>query len=343
MYNRRAFLKNLGGITALATMPMQSAFASDIRIIVVGGGVAGTRAAAYLKMSLPSAIITLFDPALKGVSSDKNYSVIQSQYRPVSKRVLAATGVDIITDHVVEIDPAEKSVYLANGKKYKADFLVLAPGVDFKWHEFEGYDPSMEKLVMHAWQHPYAEIALWRQIESMHDGDSVVISVPAAPYRFPQGPYQRATKIADYLKTCKTRSKLLVLDSNDTFPGMQHTLEQWQHKFPGHRLEWVSAAKGGVIDKIDIVKNTVVTANETLRAGVLNLIPAQQAGFVARQNGLTVNSDWCQVTAQTLESSHFKNVYVLGDANDADNYDKTATVAEQHAVQCVKAIKALLT
>jgi len=342
MYNRRAFLKNLGAMAALISMPMKAALADNIRVIVVGGGVAGTRAAAYLKMSLPSASITLFDPALKSQGNERNYSAIEQNYKPVAKRLLAATGVDIITDQVVQIDPAEKTVLLANGKKHRADFLVVAPGVDFKWHDFDGYDPTMEKLVMHGWQHPNAEIALWRQIESMRDGDSVVISVPAAPYRFPQGPYQRATKIADYLKTCKTRSKLLVLDGNDSFPGMQRTLEQWAVKFPDRRLEWVAAAKGGVIDKIDIQNNTVITANETISAGVLNLIPAQQAGFVARQGGLAVECDWCQVSAQTLESSHYKNVYVLGDANDADSYNKTAAVAEQHAVRCVTSIKALL-
>jgi len=341
MYNRRSFLKNMGNILAMAALPLGSAVAGNNRIIVVGGGVAGTRVAAYLKISLPLVNIILFDSALKNVSKN-NYSAIQTNYKPISKEVLDEMGVHVIADRVMQMDPADKSVRVANGKNYKADFLVVASGVDFKWNDIEGYVPGNEQGVIHAWRHPSNENELWKKIESMEDGDKVVISVPEAPYCFPEGPYKRATRIADYLKTFKAKSKLLVLDGNNTFPRMHSYQEIWRSKFPHNMLEWVSASNGGGQGSVNIQNNTLNIAGEIIKADVLNFIPAQQAGLIARQAGLCVDSDWCKVKSQTLESVYFENVFVIGDANDIHMNNKTSFSADKDALRCVTGIKKLL-
>lgn len=340
MNNRRSFLKNIGNLVALAAMPFGAAQAANNRIIVVGGGVAGTRVAAYLKISLPSATVMLFDSALKNFSGNK-YIAIQNNYKPVSKEVLDEIGIDVIAEIITQLNPVEKVVHLANGKSYKADLLVVAPGVDFKWGDLNGYKLGMEQNILHAWQHPSNELVLWKQIESMKNGDNIVISIPQAPYRFTQGPYQRATRIASYLKKSKPGSKILVLDSNNEFPSMQSYLELWENKFP-NMVEWISASNGGVLEKVDLQRNLVYAGGEIIKSAVLNVIPPQQAGVVARQAGLNLNSDWCQVNSDTLESIHYKHVYVIGDANNVDINNKTASSAEHQALQCVTSIKALI-
>jgi len=337
MKSRRSFLKTVGNLVALASMPLGSALAANQRIIVVGGGVAGTRAAAYLKISLPAASIMLFDPALKN-SGDNRYYAIQNQYKPVAGDVLREIGIDIVADQVMQVDPAEKKVYLANGRSYAADFLVVAPGADFKWSATAGYVPGMEDAITHAWQHPSNELGLWQQIEAMADGGDVVISVPAAPYQFPQGPYLRASRIADFLKKFKSRSRVLVLDNNDAFPSMHVYLDQWRNKYPQGMVEWLPASSGGVVEHMDFAGKILYAGSTRIRADVLNFIPPQQAGRVARQAGLNFRNDWCQVASGSLESKHYKNVYVVGDANDAEPRNKTAAAAEQQALRCVRAI-----
>ena len=123
---------------------------------------------------------------------------------------------------------------------------------------------------------------------------------------------------------------------------MNAYLEQWQSRFPANMVEWVSAAKGGIAERFDIHNNTVHMAGETIRAGVLNLIPAQYAARIVRQAGLCADHQWCSVDPLTMESSHFKNVYILGDANSANPFEKTAVVAEQHASQCARHISSVL-
>jgi len=59
---------------------------------------------------------------------------------------------------------------------------------------------------------------------------------------------------------------------------------------------------------------------------------------VARKAGLSSNGDWCHVNKRTLESLHYSEVYVLGDANDAAQHDKNAFSAVAQADAFVRAI-----
>jgi len=341
MKTRRSFLKDLGALLSLVSMPLSSARASNVRIMIIGGGVAGTRASVYLKMSLPSASVTLFDHKLKG-AYENNYNSISNQYKPIGKDVLDKLDVECVSEKVLEVDPVAKSIILPDGKKYQADFLVIAPGVDFKWKKLKGYQSGIESKILHAWQHPTNENAIWRQLTDMQDAGTVVLSVPKAPYRFPQGAYQRASKIADFLKATNSGAKLLILDDNEDFPLMQSYLDQWNTEYPEGMVEWVSGSQGGIIEHMDIGKRIVVAGGEAIEASVLNIIPEQQAGLIAQRSNLNNNSDWCQVVGETMESTHYKGVYVIGDANDAALDNKTAAVADRQALLCKDSIKSIL-
>jgi len=338
--NRRSFIKNLGSVLALAATPLSFAQASNARVIVVGGGIGGTRAAAYLKMSLPTVEVILFDPAYKLVTN--NYHAIENKYKPVDYAVLNELGVSIIAEKVVHIDAQEKQVFVAGGNAYKGDVLVLSPGIDFKWNEIHGYKTGMENLITHAWQHSGSENSLWREIYEMKNGENVVITVPTAPYRFPQGPYLRATKIANYLKHHKPRSKVIILDSNNHFPSRYRFQEKWQSESTGGRVEWVSKSNGGEFKRIDIQKKEIYLAGESIKAGVLNIIPPQYAGQIARSSGLTGKYDWCHVNSHTLESEQYKNVFVIGDANNIDVFNKTAAATQKDVLKCVRGLRTLL-
>lgn len=328
---------------AMTSLPIGSGYAAtdNVRINIVGGGVAGTRAAAYLKLSVPQSIVTLFDPGLKQ-GGEVNFYAIQNKYIPVSKDYLVGLGVEIKTNKVRTVEPDEKQIELDNGEVYKSDILVISPGIDFKWDVVSQTITGNLKNFIHAWKHPSNEVDLWRQIELMRNGDSVVISVPEAPFRFRQGPYIRATKIADYLKTYKPKSKAIIMDSNDSFPRKNLYLKKWEERFSGNTLSWIPASSGGVLEQINLEKNIVYSSGEELKAGVINYIPPQQAGSVARQAKLNFQNDWCQVSYDTMESLLFKQVYVIGDANNADILDKSAEVADQHALKCVASIQASL-
>ena len=83
---------------------------------------------------------------------------------------------------------------------------------------------------------------------------------------------------------------------------------------------------------------------EDVRADVLNVIPPQRAGDIARTAGLVnINNRWVGVNWQTMESTVAPGVHVLGDATfPAPLMPKSGHMANQHAKVAAAAIVQLL-
>ena len=106
----------------------------------------------------------------------------------------------------------------------------------------------------HAWKAGEQTLLLRRQLEAMEDGGIVVMSAPANPFRCPPGPYERASLIANYLKTRKPKSKLIVLDAKDAFSKQRLFQNAWKELYPDH-LEWVALSKGGKVTSVDAARD----------------------------------------------------------------------------------------
>jgi sulfide dehydrogenase [flavocytochrome c] flavoprotein subunit len=167
--------------------------------------------------------------------------------------------------------------------------------------------------------------------------------IPVAPYRCPPGPYERACQVAWYFKRAKPRSKVLILDGNPDVTSKGPLFKRaWAEEFKGI----VEYRNNYVATRVDVKSMSVKfeTADD-VKADVLNFIPPQSAGDIARQAGvITANNRWCEVDFTTFESVKVKNVHVLGDAIQiAPGMPKSGHMANQHAKVCAAAIVALLT
>jgi sulfide dehydrogenase [flavocytochrome c] flavoprotein chain len=83
---------------------------------------------------------------------------------------------------------------------------------------------------------------------------------------------------------------------------------------------------------------------EDVKADVLNVIPPQRAGDIARTAGLVnINNRWAGVNWLTMESTAVPGVHVLGDATfPAPAMPKSGHMANQHAKVAAAAIIQLL-
>src|SRR5438552_5804725 len=165
----------------------------------------------------------------------------------------------------------------------------------------------------HAWKAGEQTILLRRQLETMADGGTVVISAPANPFRCPPGPYERASLIAFYLRTTKPRSKLIVLDAKDAFSKQRLFQAAWQQLYPG-LLEWVSLSNGGKVTSVDAATRSLTTDFATYKADVANVIPPQRAGRIAEIAGVADRTGWCPIDPVTFESRLQRGIHVIGDA-----------------------------
>lgn len=345
--NRRQALVGLGAVSMAASVSAP-AFAKQTgpHIVIIGGGFGGVAAARTLaRLALPVRI-TLIEAEPGYVACPFSNLVIGADRAPEAQKFsydrVKLHGIEIIHARAEDVDSAQKTVLLSNGQSLSYDRLVLSPGVDMRWGSPEGCDEAASARMPHAWKAGAQTELLRRQLDTLEDGGLVVMSVPAAPFRCPPGPYERASLIAHYLKTRKPKSRLLVLDSKDSFSKMPLFQEAWAKHYPDH-LEWRAASEDGRVVRIDAATKTLFTDFDTIKADVANVIPAQKAGQIAERAGVTDLTGWCPVDPLTFESKLHSGVYVIGDATIAAPMPKSAFSANLQGKLCAIAISRSMT
>jgi sulfide dehydrogenase [flavocytochrome c] flavoprotein chain len=254
-------------------------------------------------------------------------------------RGLHEQRIQVVRASARSIDFDRRQVLLANRQRLAYDRLVVAPGVDLKWNTPEGYDEQAANYMPHAWKAGPQTVQLRAQLRLLRNGGVVAISVPPAPFRCPPGPYERASLIACYLKRHKPRSKILILDANDKFSKQALFEEAWRALYPG-LIERVPISEDGAVRRVGVKSLTLFTELGKHRVAVANVIPAQHAGALARNNGLSDNSGWCPIDPSCFASRLRPYAYVIGDACIADPMPKSATSANSQAKACALAIVA---
>lgn len=316
------------------------------KVIVIGGGIGGATVARYLG-DLKTIDVTLIEPNSTHVTCFFSNLYLAGMRSLASLTFSLETlaerhGITIIRDGAVAIDPAVRAVELRGGTKLFYDRLVVAPGIAFKVGEIEGYDEAAAEIMPHAWIAGSQSELLRRQLVSMQDGGVFVIAAPPNPFRCPPAPYERASLVAYYFKQFKPKSKILILDAKDKFSGQELFQDAWSRHYPG-MIEWLPSQFTGGIKAVNIAKRSVVTEGETFKAAVANIIPAQKAGPVAEQAGLTDASGWCPVDPVTFESTLQPGIHVVGDAIIGGDMPKSAFSANSQAKACAFALAASLT
>ena len=346
---RRHFIKVVGSSAAavgLAGFPIIGQGNSKGRVVIIGGGYGGATAAKYLRLADPTIQVTLIDKGQQYVScpmsnevlsGERNFDSINVSYSALNTR----HGINVVQGFVTEIDPVKKNVRTVCGQNFQYDRLIVSPGVDFRWGAIEGYDRNAVTAMPHAWFAGPQTLLLRKQLEAMKNGGMVIIVAPPNPYKCPPGPYERASQIAHYLKHHKPKSKVLILDHKDKFSKQGLFKQGWDQHYPG-MITCVAGNNDGKVEGLDPAMMTVFTEFEEYKGDVINVIPPQQAGEIARQAGLTDKSDWCPINQKTFESTIHKEVHVIGDASIAGKMPKSGYAANSQGKVCAAAVAALM-
>ncbi len=346
-FSRREFLQWTAAASATAMAGCATTGSGSAgRVVVIGGGIGGGTAAKYVKMWAPDIDVTVVERESSFISC------------PISNLVLAGSttmneitrgyggltdrGIRVARDNAVAIDAAAKTVRLAGGETLAYDRLIVSPGVDFVYDTIPGLNnAAAQSQVLHAWKAGPQTLALRKQLESMRDGGVYVLHIPLAPYRCPPGPYERVCQVADYFKRAKPKSKIIVLDSN---PDVVSKAGLFKAVWNGQYKGMIDYRPNSEIADVDVKGSTIKLQFGDVKGDVLNVVPPQRAGEIARQAGLiTANNRWCGIDWLTCESTAVKGVHVLGDATlSANLMPKSASMANQHAKVAAAAVIALI-
>ena len=145
--------------------------------------------------------------------------------------------------------------------------------------------------------------------------------------------------VASYFKQFKPRSKVLVLDAN---PEVQSKKALFEKAFKDHYSGILEYRANHELK--EVVGTTAKLEFDDVKADVLNVIPPQRAGDIARSAGLlNMNNRWVGVNWLSMESTAAPGIHVLGDATfSAPAMPKSGHMANQHAKVAAAAIIELL-
>lgn len=346
---RRTFLSlAAAGVALGGVAPAVLAAGKPARVVVVGGGFAGSACAKYIRRWSPTTEVILVDPSAYFVSCPMSNRVIggMMSIRDLtrSRNALASGhGVQLVRASVDAIDADARRIRLDDGSTIDYDRLVLAPGIDFMYESMPGLESSAARSAMpHAWRAGDQTRDLRQRVMSLPEGGVFAMHIPPAPYRCPPGTYERACLVANTIKRANKRAKVLIFDANpDIVAKRDLFMAAFRDEYrdiieyvPNARFESANAAQGSV--DFDIQAG--------IEADVWNIVPPQQASALLRNAGLANVADrWCGVDFLTYESRVASNIHIIGDSiASAPGMPKSGHMANQQAKVCAGAIAALL-
>jgi len=351
-FTRRRFVALAGSaLGAGATAPLFAPRAigqARPKLVVIGGGPGGGTVARYVNRDSAGAVdVTLIEPQKNFttcffsnlyVGGFRTLPSITHGYDKVRKE-----SIKVVHEAAAAIDRDKREVRLAGGGRLAYDRLVVAPGIDLKWESVPGYSEAAADVMPHAWKPgPQTEL-LARKLNAVNDGDTIVMICPPNPYRCPPGPYERVSMFAHVLKSKGHRkTQIVVLDVKPSFSKQGLFMEGWERHYPG-MVQWQDPKVHGGIKHVDPSSGEVKTDLATHKAALVNVIPAQMAGRIARDAGLADPSGFCPIEPETMKSKMDGNVFVVGDACIPGDMPKSAFSANSQAKVAAMTIRGELT
>ncbi len=290
------------------------------RVVLIGGGFAGAAFASELKAQAGERVdVWLVEPrpryvawplAARAIGRRDDAALMASTVNWVGLR---SRGVAVIEDRVTAIDTARRTVQLTRGQQLPWDRLVLATGAQPRPGALRGWDGDAARAqIPLAWFPEQVWATLTRRLHTLPERGTVVLGLPRAPVSGPWGGYERATVLAEWLARERPAARLLVLDGNRSPAGVGPDFPAlWRRRF-GDRLDYRPAdevvavdARGGLL---------VTEFNERVRGDLIDLVPAVDAGALARQTGLLDPRDaWCPRSGPLFESDRVAGLHLIGD------------------------------
>jgi NADPH-dependent 2,4-dienoyl-CoA reductase/sulfur reductase-like enzyme len=349
--DRRQLLKTTGAAAALTALPALCAPAiaqARAKVIVIGGGPGGATAAKYIAKDAAGKIeVTLIEPG-KTFTTCFHSNLYMGGYKTLPQithsydKLKTAYGIRHVPQMAAGIDRAKKTVRLAEVGTLSYDRLIVAPGIDIKFDSVPGYSEAAAEQMPHAWK-PGPQLELLKsKLDALADGATLVMICPPNPYRCPPGPYERVSMFAHVLKAKgHTKTKIIVLDTKETFSKQALFAEAWQKHYPG-MIEWQDPKVHGGIKMIDPATGIIKTDLAEYKADLCNVIPAQMAGKIARDAGLAPAGGFCAIKPESMQSAVDDAVFVLGDASIAGDMPKSAFSANSQAKVAAMTVRAQL-
>jgi sulfide:quinone oxidoreductase len=291
------------------------------RLLVLGGGTAGTMIVNKLRRSL--------DPgewAMTIVDRDDThhyqpgylflpFGTYTADQVTRSRHAFLPDGVDFIVGEVDVIDAAAGSVLLTSGRSLAYDYLVIATGVTPCPAETPGMlGTEWRKSIFDFYSFDGAK-ALATALEDF-DGGRFVVHITDMPIKCPVAPLEFTFLADDYFRRRGIRDRVEMvyvtpLSGAFTKPISSARLGAMLDE-RGVRVE-----TDYLVERIDPETKTLVSYDEReIPFDLLVTVPLNMGAEFLARSGLGDELNYVPVNKKTLQSTVYSNIFAVGDASD---------------------------
>lgn len=291
------------------------------RLVVLGGGTAGTMIVNRLRKKLPRGDweITVVDRDDDHLYQPGYLFLPFGAYRPeqvVRKRhTLITDGVDLVLGEIDRVDPEARTVALQDGRSLTYDYLVIATGTSPRPDQTEGMlGEQWRKSVFDFYSFEGSQ-ALAEALREFDHG-RLVVHITEMPIKCPVAPLE-FTFLADaFLRERGIRDRVELVYVTPLSGAFTQPIASAQL---GSMLEErkILVEPDFTVERIDNEAKALVSYDEReVPFDLLVTIPLNMgADFVAR-SGLGDELNYVSVDKHTLLSTRYDTIFALGDASD---------------------------
>jgi sulfide:quinone oxidoreductase len=357
--SRRSLLKlaavaGAAGALGLAARIRAARIATRAHIVIIGAGAAGTALANRLVDQLEGARITLVD-GRQNHYYQPGFSLIaaglKAQEYSISKtRDWLPSGVTLIEEPAVAIDPVAKTVSTAGNQTLDYDFLVVAPGLVLDHDAIEGFSLDMvgKNGIGALYAGPEYAGRTWEAASKFTEEGGVGLFVrPSTEMKCAGAPLKHTFLIDDIASRGGAKGKYeahyacpqnvlfsvpivsekvrMLFKERNIATHYGHTLKAID---PGRKIALFDtpaadpSAKGAAPSKIELPYDYI------------HIIPPQRAPEVSRQSGLSwadkwTDQGWVECDQKTLRHLRYPEIFALGDVAGVPKGKTAASVKWQ--------------
>jgi sulfite dehydrogenase len=211
------------------------------------------------------------------------------------------------------------------------DRLVLSPGIDFMWDAVGGLARARQRRIPHAWKAGPQTVALRKQLEAMPDGGVYAMTIPQGALPLPARALRARLPGGHYFKQAKPKSKVLVLDANERSRRRRRCSRR---PSPTATRASSNTAQQHELTDVDAATGTPKFEFDDVKADVLNVMPPQRAGDIARKRAWSTDQQPLGATSNwlTMESDRGRPACTCWATRfPAPLMPKSGHMANQHA------------
>jgi len=291
------------------------------KILILGGGTAGTMMANKLRTSLDIQEwdITIVDrfkthyyqPGFLFIP----FGIYNKQDVMKPKGTFFPSHTNVIYQDIDRVEAEENRVFLADGTVLLYDFLIIATGTETKPDETPGLKGDLWYKNIFDFYTIEGAVAL-QQFFKNWEGGKLVMNIAELPFKCPVAPIEFVCLADAYFTEKGIRDKVDItfvtpLPGAFTKPIATKMLSQLLEE------KNIKVIPEFYIESVDNEKKVIRSYDEKeIPFDVLTIVPVNMGSDMIEKSGLGDDMNFVPTNKHTLQSDKHENIFVLGDASN---------------------------